>query len=157
VLDLRQNADVHESVVGELLARAGVADDYASLAEADRVALLVSELGGPRLLFSPHLEYSPRTASELAILRAAADIHARFGAAAFVAAQPSEAYGGPQLRMSTYKSRAALVRLCSFAQRYRPRILGSRISRKVSPSRLNANTVREMDRPGNTTSHQRGL
>ncbi len=82
VLDLRQNADVHESVVGELLARAGVTDDYATLAEADRVALLVDELGGPRLLFSPHLEYSPRTASELEILRAAAEIHARFGPAA---------------------------------------------------------------------------
>ncbi|HVS56162.1 MAG TPA: phosphoenolpyruvate carboxylase, partial [Casimicrobiaceae bacterium] len=82
VLDLRQNADIHEQVVGELLARAGVADDYATLAEAERVALLVHEFGGPRLLFSPHLEYSPRTASELAILRAAADIHARFGAVA---------------------------------------------------------------------------
>jgi len=82
VLDLRQNADVHEAVVGELLARAGVADRYATLGEAERVALLVKELGGPRLLFSPHLEYSPRTASELAILRAAADIHARFGAEA---------------------------------------------------------------------------
>jgi phosphoenolpyruvate carboxylase len=82
VLDLRQNADVHEGVVGELLARAGAADDYATLAEPDRVALLVRELSGPRILFSPHLEYSPRTASELAILRAAADIHARFGAEA---------------------------------------------------------------------------
>jgi phosphoenolpyruvate carboxylase len=82
MLDLRQNSDVHESVVGELLARAGAADDYVKLPEADRVALLVRELGGPRLLYSPHLEYSPRTASELAILRAAADIRARFGATA---------------------------------------------------------------------------
>jgi phosphoenolpyruvate carboxylase len=82
VLDLRQNADVHEAVVAELLARAGVAEGYATLGEAERVALLVKELGGPRLLFSQHLEYSPRTASELAILRAAADIHARFGAEA---------------------------------------------------------------------------
>ena len=40
---------------------------------------------------------------------------------------------------------------------YQPRILGSRISRKASPSRLTASTVREMARPGNTTSHQRGL
>ncbi len=79
VLDLRQNSDVHESVVGELLARAGAADDYARLGEADRIALLVRELSGARLLFSPHIEYSARTASELAILRAAADIHDRFG------------------------------------------------------------------------------
>ena len=82
VLDLRQNSDVHESVVGELLARAGAADDYAGLAEGDRVALLVRELSGARLLYSPHVGYSPRTTSELEILRAAADIHARFGAVA---------------------------------------------------------------------------
>src|SRR5262249_20242872 len=40
---------------------------------------------------------------------------------------------------------------------YQPRILGCRISRKASPSRLTASTAREMARPGNTTSHQRGL
>ncbi len=33
-LDLRQNSDVHEAVVAELLARAGVVADYAALAEA---------------------------------------------------------------------------------------------------------------------------
>ena len=82
VLDLRQNADVHEVVVGELLSRAGVVADYAGLPEAERVALLVRELSGPRLLHSPHLDYSDRVASELAILEAAARIHRRFGAGA---------------------------------------------------------------------------
>jgi phosphoenolpyruvate carboxylase len=82
VLDLRQNADVHEAVVGELLARAEVAGDYAALAEDERVRVLARELAGPRLLHSPHLAYAERTASELAILRVAADIHRRFGAAA---------------------------------------------------------------------------
>ena len=75
VLDLRQNADVHETVVAELLAQAGVAADYAALAEDERVALLVRELAGPRLLHSPHLAYSERTASELAIVAVAAGIH----------------------------------------------------------------------------------
>jgi phosphoenolpyruvate carboxylase len=41
-LDLRQNSDVHEQVVGELLARAGVHSDYAALDEAQRVRLLVA-------------------------------------------------------------------------------------------------------------------
>ncbi len=82
VLDLRQNSDVHEAVVAELLARAGVVDDYAALSEAGRVDVLARELAGPRLLASPHLDYSARVGSELAILRTAADIHARFGAAA---------------------------------------------------------------------------
>jgi phosphoenolpyruvate carboxylase len=79
VLDLRQNADVHEAVIGELLARAEVVLDYTRLPEAERVALLVRELSNPRLLFSPHLDYSERVRSELGILRVAADIHARFG------------------------------------------------------------------------------
>ena len=82
VLDLRQNADVHEAVVGELLARAGVTADYAALPEPDRVALLVRELAGPRLLHSPHLAWSERVATELDVLRVAADIHGRYGPAA---------------------------------------------------------------------------
>ena len=82
VLDLRQNSDVHEAVVGELLARAGVAAAYDALSEDARVALLARELAGPRLLASPHLDYSPRVVAELAILRTAAGIHARYGAAA---------------------------------------------------------------------------
>ncbi len=82
VLDLRQNADVHEAVVGELLERAGAAAGYAALPEEERVALLLEELSGPRLLHSPHLAYSERTASELAIVAAAARIHSRYGAAA---------------------------------------------------------------------------
>ncbi|HEX6792874.1 MAG TPA: phosphoenolpyruvate carboxylase [Casimicrobiaceae bacterium] len=79
-LDLRQNSDVHEHVVAELLARAGVAPDYPSLPEAARVALLERELASPRLLHSPYEPLSARSASELATLRKAGEIHARFGA-----------------------------------------------------------------------------
>ena len=79
-LDLRQNSDVHEGVVSELLERAQVAQDYRALDESARVALLVSELRTPRLLHSPHIDYSERVASELAIVRAAAEIHRRYGA-----------------------------------------------------------------------------
>ena len=38
VLDLRQNADVHQAVVAELFARAGVVDDYEAMSEEERVA-----------------------------------------------------------------------------------------------------------------------
>lgn len=78
-LDLRQNADVHARVVGELLARAGVTGDYAAMDDAARVALLGGELASPRLLFNPHSSYSAETLGEMAILRAAAAAHARFG------------------------------------------------------------------------------
>ena len=81
-LDLRQNSAVHEAVVAELLSLAGVHGDYTSLAESGRVALLTRELGGPRLLYSRHLQYSATAQGELEILQAAADVHARFGAGA---------------------------------------------------------------------------
>ncbi len=78
-LDLRQNADVHARVVTELLQVAGVAPDYAALGEAARVELLGAELSHGRLLFNPYAEYSAETLSEVAVLRAAAAAHARFG------------------------------------------------------------------------------
>lgn len=78
-LDLRQNSDVHEHAVAELLANAGVHAGYRALAEDARVALLERELASPRLLHSPYAPLSERTASELAVLAKAADIHARFG------------------------------------------------------------------------------
>ena len=78
-IDLRQNSDVHEKVVAELLVRADVVPDYLVLPEAERVALLARELASPRLLHSPHLGYSERASSELAILRVAAGVHADYG------------------------------------------------------------------------------
>ena len=81
-LDLRQNADVHERVVAELLAAAGVEKDYLTLAEADRVALLRRELKDRRLLASPFADYSDETKTELRIVRAAAECRLRYGPAA---------------------------------------------------------------------------
>jgi phosphoenolpyruvate carboxylase len=80
-LDLRQNADVHARVVGDLLKVAGVEPDYAALDEAARVALLRRELASQRPLASAFATYSPETASELAIVHAAAEAHAAYGAA----------------------------------------------------------------------------
>ena len=79
-LDLRQNADVHERVVAELLQAAGVEPDYCALDEAKRVALLRRELATARPLSAPWGDYSEETKSELAIVRAAAQAHARYGA-----------------------------------------------------------------------------
>ena len=81
-LDLRQNADVHERVVADLLRVAGVVDDYLSLDEASRVAVLRRELAGERLLASPFASYEPETTTELAIVHAAAAAHALYGPAA---------------------------------------------------------------------------
>ncbi|NIJ07376.1 phosphoenolpyruvate carboxylase [Sphingomonas vulcanisoli] len=81
-LDLRQNSDVHERVVAELLKEAGVDGDYAALDEEARVALLRKELASPRPLKSPHIAYSDETRSELEIVDAAAEAHRRYGAQA---------------------------------------------------------------------------
>ena len=78
-LDLRQNSDVHERVVAELLRVAGVATDYRALTELARIALLRGELQSERLLASPFAGYSAETLSELAIVRAAAAAHQRYG------------------------------------------------------------------------------
>jgi phosphoenolpyruvate carboxylase len=78
-LDLRQNADVHERVVAELLKAAGVEPDYFALSEEGRDALLRAELAGTRLLASPFADYSEETRKELAIVRAAAAARARYG------------------------------------------------------------------------------
>jgi phosphoenolpyruvate carboxylase len=81
-IDLRQNSDVHERVVAELLKCAGVHDDYLALTEEAREACLLREVASARLLASPFLEYSPETASELAIGRAAREIQAAYGSVA---------------------------------------------------------------------------
>jgi phosphoenolpyruvate carboxylase len=78
-LDMRQSSDVHERVLSELFARANVERDYATLSEQAKVDLLLAELGKPRLLYSPYLDYSAETDSELAILRAAREIRQRYG------------------------------------------------------------------------------
>ncbi len=60
-LDLRQNSAVHEEVLADLFANAGVCDDYMALAERDRMAMLAAELRTPRLLRHPGAELAERT------------------------------------------------------------------------------------------------
>jgi len=81
-LDLRQNSDVHERVVAELLEAAAPGTNYRKLAEPERVALLLREIDTVRPLVSPFLQYSEETTGELAIVRAAAESHQRYGKAA---------------------------------------------------------------------------
>ncbi|WP_434624754.1 phosphoenolpyruvate carboxylase [Azospirillum sp. B2RO_4] len=83
-IDLRQNSDVHERSVAELLSFADADVDYKSLSEDERIELLVRELETNRPLASRYADYSEETNSELDILRTAADARARFGADAVV-------------------------------------------------------------------------
>ena len=90
-LDLRQNADVHERVVADLLKVAGVVDDYQQLDEAARLAILRRELASERLLASPYASYAEETTKELAIMFAAAKAHELYGPASITTYNISKA------------------------------------------------------------------
>ncbi|HEY0266992.1 MAG TPA: phosphoenolpyruvate carboxylase, partial [Rhizomicrobium sp.] len=95
-MDVRQNSDVHERAVAELLKVAGAADDYLALDEKSRSRLLLEELAHARPLRSPYVEYSPETARELAIADRAGALKRDFGEGAVTqyviskAASPSD-------------------------------------------------------------------
>ena len=81
-IDMRQNADIHERVMGELLKAAGVSANFAAMEENTRIDVLARELESARPLASSHLAYGDETKGELAIHRVAARGRARYGAAA---------------------------------------------------------------------------
>ncbi len=78
-LDMRQNSEVHEQVVAELLAWAGVHPEYASLPEPERVELLAAELATRRPLTRDHAQLSELARKELDIVAAAARAIELFG------------------------------------------------------------------------------
>jgi phosphoenolpyruvate carboxylase len=49
-LDVREHADIHHNAIAEILRELGVEDDYASLPEADRLAILAREIADRRPL-----------------------------------------------------------------------------------------------------------
>ncbi|PWC74823.1 phosphoenolpyruvate carboxylase [Azospirillum sp. TSH64] len=83
-IDLRQNSDVHERSVAELLSFADADVDYTALSENERIEILVRELDTNRPLASGYADYSEETSSELDILRTAAEARVRFGTDAVV-------------------------------------------------------------------------
>ena len=80
-LDLRQNSDVHERVVAELLEVAHPGTGYQALDEEARIELLARAMTDPRPLHSPYLDYSDETDDELEIFAAARTAHRRYGQA----------------------------------------------------------------------------
>jgi phosphoenolpyruvate carboxylase len=78
-LDIRQNSAVHERTVAELFDAAISGMSYLALNEEARINLLLGELRSARPLSSAFVRYSEETLGELAVFRAAADAHAKFG------------------------------------------------------------------------------
>jgi phosphoenolpyruvate carboxylase len=81
-LDMRQNSEVHEEVITELLAWAGVHADYRSLSEPERIDVLAAELATRRPLIGDGAELSELARKELDIMAAAARAVRVFGAQA---------------------------------------------------------------------------
>src|ERR1700749_3326455 len=78
-LDIRQNSAVHERTVAELIDAALPGKSYLAMNEEARIALLTNELHNARPLTSAFVKYSEETMGELAVFRAAAEAHAKFG------------------------------------------------------------------------------
>ena len=79
-LDIRQNSAVHERTVAELTDAAMPGRSYLAMNEEARIALLTDELHNTRPLTSAFVKYSEETIGELAVFRAAAEAHAKYGA-----------------------------------------------------------------------------
>lgn len=70
-VDLRQSSDKHEEVLADLLRTARIEDNYSSLDEAQRCALLQRLLCDARPLRVVGAQYAPLTVSEIAIFEMA--------------------------------------------------------------------------------------
>jgi phosphoenolpyruvate carboxylase len=77
--DLRQSSDRHETTIAELLAAAGIEQNYAELPEDVKRSVLLAQLREPRSLRVRGVSYSPETAGELAIFEAAERLRRDFG------------------------------------------------------------------------------
>ncbi|HUX89540.1 MAG TPA: phosphoenolpyruvate carboxylase [Gallionellaceae bacterium] len=80
-LDMRQHSGVHEQVVSELMAVAGVSD-YLQRDELARRETLLTALKQGKKLATDLAKFSDTTQGELRIMQAAADIHLSFGRSA---------------------------------------------------------------------------
>ena len=78
-LDMRQHSAMHEQTVTELFSHGLGKPDYCDLDEAERRAVLLAALQAGRPLLADIEQYTPATQSELRIMRAAAQIHQRYG------------------------------------------------------------------------------
>ncbi|GIU66668.1 phosphoenolpyruvate carboxylase [Candidatus Phycosocius spiralis] len=78
-MELRQNSEVHERTIGELVKKAGIEANYAALHETERVELLREIWRSPRQLKTLFATYSEETQKELAIFDCAASMRAKVG------------------------------------------------------------------------------
>lgn len=77
-LDVRQHAERHRTAMTEIMKRYNLADDYASLPEGEKVALLTDEIDSPRPL-TALLDFSEETNETVALFRLIRQAHENIG------------------------------------------------------------------------------
>jgi phosphoenolpyruvate carboxylase len=80
-LDVREDARLHLDALTEIFAYFGIAEDYASLPEAEKQALLTREIENPRPLFPPEPHFSETSNRIIAMWRMISKAHRQFGTA----------------------------------------------------------------------------
>jgi phosphoenolpyruvate carboxylase len=78
-VDLRQNSDVHERTIAELVDAVSPDVDYRALSEEARISLLERELSTARPLVSPFIAYSGESRAELNVFQTAAQAQQTYG------------------------------------------------------------------------------
>jgi phosphoenolpyruvate carboxylase len=73
-LDIRQHSRLHEAAIAELLELANVAENYADLAEEEKVKLLTRELSNPRPLCPVRSNLSDQTGEIMSVFRLIGDL-----------------------------------------------------------------------------------
>jgi phosphoenolpyruvate carboxylase len=78
-LDVRQHSQEHENAMAEVLAKAGVSENYAALSETDKIELLHKLLGDPRPLLNETAELSESSKECLDVYRTIYRAQEEFG------------------------------------------------------------------------------
>lgn len=78
-LDIRQHSKEHEKAMHEILGKMGLAGNYASLPENEKIRLLTDVLNDPRPITSQYLDYSESTRECLDVYRVIKRAQQEFG------------------------------------------------------------------------------
>lgn len=79
-IDMRQDSSVHEACVAELLASAGIVENYSELSEDEKCHVLLNELlYDPRILSATHAKKSDLLQKELEIFQMARELKDKLG------------------------------------------------------------------------------
>lgn len=79
-IDMRQDSSVHEACVAELLASAGIVENYSELSEDEKCHVLLNELlYDPRILSATHAKKSDLLQKELEIFQTARELKDKLG------------------------------------------------------------------------------